>query len=183
MFKFVMEMDRLTFPEAVRSIAKKNGIPVPKGRSPDTDPQAKLRSQILELHERAADFFRSQLEAQDGAPARQYLNKRGLSSALVQEFRLGYAPGNGQGLVRLFGQSVSTDALEQSGLVRRRDDGSGWFDTFRNRLIFPIHSEAGKVIAFGGRALGDQDQPKYLNSRETPIYRKSRVLYNAHRAK
>jgi DNA primase len=182
-FKFVMEMDRLTFPEAVRVVAEKNGIPIPKMRSPENDPQARLRAQIFELHERAAVLFREQLEAAEGAPARQYLNKRGLSPEMVREFGLGYAPANGQALVKLFGTSVPEEALEQSGLVRKRDDRPGWFDTFRNRLIFPIQNEAGKVIAFGGRALRDEDQPKYLNSRETPIYRKSRVLYNAHRAR
>ena len=186
-FRFVMEMDRLTFPEAVRVVAEKNGIPVPKMRSPESDPQARLRAQIFELHERAAELFRQQLEGSEGAPARQYLNKRGLSPEMVREFGLGYAPANGQALVRLFGSSVAEEALDQSGLVRKRDDHPGdrpgWFDTFRNRLIFPIQNEAGKVIAFGGRALRDEDQPKYLNSRETPIYRKSRVLYNAHRAR
>jgi len=182
-FKFVMEMDRLTFPEAVRVVAEKNGIPVPKMRSPENDPQARLRAQIFELHERAAALFREQLEGAEGGPARQYLNKRGLSPEMVREFGLGYAPGNGQALVKLFSSSIPEEALEQSGLVRKRDDRPGWFDTFRNRLIFPIQNEAGKVIAFGGRALRDEDQPKYRNSRETPIYRKSRVLYNAHRAR
>src|SRR5207247_6241208 len=90
--------------------------------------------------------------------------------------------GSGQALTKALG-SVPEEAAASSGLIRRRDDGSGSYDYFRNRLIFPIHNESGKVIAFGGRALRDEDQPKYLNSPETPIYRKSRVLYNAHRAR
>ncbi len=181
-FKFVMEMDHLTFPEAVRSIAEKNGIAVPKRISPDADPQARLRAQIFELHERAADFFRQSLESAEGGAARQYLKKRGLAPEIVKEFGLGYAPGGGQALLRALG-SIPEDVAAQSSLVGRREDGSGSYDYFRNRLMFPIQNEAGKIVAFGARALRDEDQPKYLNSRESPIYRKSRVLYNWHRAK
>ncbi len=196
-FKFVMEMERLTFPEAVRAVAEKAGIPVPArgGRSPENDPQARLRAQLFDIHERVVEFYCRQLEAAEGGSARQYLRRRGLEpepavaakgaslDVLVKEFRLGYAPGHGQALVRLLQKDFSEKALLASGLVLKRDDGTGYFDRFRNRLIFPIHNEAGKPIAFGGRALSDEDQPKYLNSPETPIYRKSRVLFNFHRAR
>src|SRR5947208_3409764 len=114
-FKFVMEMDRLTFPEAVRAVAEKNGISVPKFRSPESDPQAKLRAQIFEMHERAADFFRQQLEGPEGSAARQYLNRRGLSPEMVREFGLGYAPGSGQGLVRALGNGIPEEAIAASG--------------------------------------------------------------------
>jgi DNA primase len=181
-FKFVQEMDRLTFPEAVRAVAEKNGIAVPKRTSPDSDPQARLRAQIFELHERAAEFYRKSLEGPEGSAARQYLNRRGISPDLVREFGLGYAPANGQALLRTLG-SISEEAATGSSLIGRREDGSGSYDYFRNRLMFPIQNEAGKIIAFGARALRDEDQPKYLNSRESPIYRKSRVLYNWHRAR
>ncbi len=181
--KFVQEMDRLTFPEAVRKLAEKAGIPIPKYRSPENDPQAKLRAQLFEMHAKAAEFFRGQLEGADGSPARAYLKKRALAPEMVREFGLGFAPGNGQALTRLFAKDFPEEAILASGLILKRDDGSGNFDRFRHRLIFPIQNEAGKVIAFGGRALRDEDQPKYLNSSETPIYRKSRVLYNGHRAR
>ena len=170
-FKFVMEMERLTFPEAVRSVAEKAGIPVPKFRAAENDPQARLRAQLFEIHERAQEFYRQQLESTEGGPARHYITKRGLQPELVREFGLGYAPGSGSGLVRLLGKDFPEEAQVSSGLILKRDDGSGFFDRFRNRLIFPIQNEAGKVIAFGGRALRDEDQPKYLNSSETPIYR------------
>lgn len=181
--KFVQEMERLTFPEAVRAVAEKAGIPIPKRTTAENDPQARLRAQLFDIHERAQEFFRQQLESSEGGPARHYITKRGLQPELVKEFKLGYAPGSGSGLVRLLGKDFPEEAQTASGLILKRDDGSGFFDRFRNRLIFPIHNEAGKVIAFGGRALRDEDQPKYLNSPETPIYRKSRVLYNIHRAR
>ena len=181
-FKFVMEMDRLTFPEAVRSVAEKNGIPIPKRTSPDSDPQARMRAQIFELHERAAEFYRQSLEGAEGNAARQYLKRRGVTPEIVKEFSLGYAPANGQALLRHLG-SIPEDAAANSSLIGRREDGSGSYDYFRNRLMFPIQNEAGKIVAFGARALRDEDQPKYLNSRESPIYRKSRVLYNWHRAR
>ena len=180
--KFVMEMDRLTFPEAVRSVAEKNGIAVPKRTSPDSDPQARMRAQIFELHERAAEFYRQSLEGGEGNAARQYLKRRGITPEIVKEFGLGYAPANGQALLRHLG-SIPEEAATNSSLIGRREDGSGSYDYFRNRLMFPIQNEAGKIIAFGARALRDEDQPKYLNSRESPIYRKSRVLYNWHRAR
>jgi len=181
-FKFVMEMDRLTFPEAVRAVAEKNGIAVPKRASPDSDPQARMRAQIFELHERAAEFYRQSLEGAEGNAARQYLKRRGVTPEIVKEFGLGYAPASGQALLRALG-SIPEEAATNSSLIGRREDGSGSYDYFRNRLMFPIQNEAGKIVAFGARALRDEDQPKYLNSRESPIYRKSRVLYNWHRAR
>lgn len=182
-FKFIMETQRLTFPEAVRALAERAGIPIPKTRSPENDPQARLRAQLYEIHERAAEFYRRQLEGTEGTAARHYLSRRGMTPELGAEFGLGYAPAGGQALVRLIAKDFPEEAQLESGLILKRDDGSGYFDRFRHRLIFPIHNEAGKVIAFGGRALRDEDQPKYLNSSETPIYRKSRVLYNMHRAR
>ena len=102
---------------------------------------------------------------------------------MVETFGLGYTEPGGQALVRRLQQEKFTpEQLDASALVRRRDDGS-LYDSFRGRLMFPIHNESGKVIAFGGRAMRDEDQPKYLNSSETPIYRKSSVLYNLHRAR
>jgi DNA primase len=103
---------------------------------------------------------------------------------MIDSFELGYSDPGGQALTRALSEkSFTTAQLEASGLVRKRAEGSGYYDYFRGRLMFPIHNESGKIIAFGGRAMGDDDQPKYLNSPETPIYRKTSVLYNLHRAR
>jgi DNA primase len=112
------------------------------------------------------------------------LVKRGISPESIATFELGYSEASGQALVRALSERQFTrEQLEASGIVRKRDDGSGYFDFFRGRLMFPIHNESGKVMAFGGRAMRDQDEPKYLNSSETPIYKKTSVLYNLHRAR
>jgi len=180
--KFVMEIDGLTFPEALKLLADRNGIAMPK-RTEYADAESKLRAALLEIHEIAAQLFQSNLRGPQGAEARAYLAKRGLTTDLADQFALGYSDPSGQSLVRRLSQErFSPEQLDASGLVRRRDDGS-LYDSFRGRLMFPIHNESGKVIAFGGRAMRDEDQPKYLNSPETPIYRKTSVLYNLHRAR
>ncbi len=182
-FKFVMETDKITFPEAVKQLAERAGIPIPRQRGPEADADARRRAALLEMHEIAGTFFQQQLNAAEGRHARVYLQRRGVADAMVAEFRLGYAPTGGNALLRLLEQrGYAADLLEASGLVARRDSG-GFYDRFRGRLMFPIMNEAGKVIAFGGRALSDEDQPKYLNSAESPIYHKSRVLFNFHRAR
>jgi DNA primase len=180
--RFVMEIDGLTFPEALKLLADRNGIAMPR-RTEYADAESKLRTALLEIHEIAASLFQSNLHGPQGAEARAYLAKRGISSDLADQFMLGYSDPSGQTLVRgLAQQRFSPEQLDASGLVRRREDGS-LYDSFRARLMFPIHNEAGKVIAFGGRAMSDDAQPKYLNSPETPIYRKTSVLYNLHRAR
>jgi DNA primase len=183
LIKFVMEIEGLTFWEALKLLAERNGIPLPK-RSDYSDAETKLRSALMEMHAIAADVFQDNLRSTQGAEARAYLERRGVSREISDQFGLGYADGSGQSLVRRFGDGgFGSDALEASGLVRKRQEGGGFYDSFRGRLMFPIHNETGKVIAFGGRAMRDEDQPKYLNSPETPIYRKTSVLYNLHRAK
>ena len=181
-FKFVMKMDSLTFPEAVRALAERAGIPIPRRSGPEADAEARLRAALYEMHEAAAALFQRQLQAAEGAAARGYLERRGVAPEMIAEFRLGYAPAPGSALTRLLEGKYPAEALEACGLVLKRESG-GWFDRFRGRLMFPIANESGKVIAFGGRALSDDDQPKYLNSSETPIYHKSRVLFNLHRAR
>ncbi len=181
--KFVMEIDGLTFLEALQLLAERNGIPMPK-RSDYSDPEAKLRGALFEIHSIANSLFQSNLLGPQGSDARAYLDKRGVSAELIETFGLGFSERSGQSLVRRLAQEQFTqEQLDKSGLVRRRDDGSGSYDFFRGRLMFPIHDESGKVVAFGGRAMRDEDQPKYLNSPETPIYRKTSVLYNLHRAR
>jgi DNA primase len=181
--KFVMEIDGLTFPEALQLLAERHGIPMPK-RSSFDDAESKLRGALLDMHAIAAKQFAETLRGPQGGEARAYLAKRGVDQDMIETFGLGFSEASGQALLRrLTDERYSNHELEASGLVRKRNDGSGFFDSFRGRLMFPIHNESGKVIAFGGRAMRDEDQPKYLNSPETPVYRKTSVLYNLHRAR
>jgi DNA primase len=181
--KFVMEIEGFTFFEALRSLAERNGIPLP--RSADfSDEDARKRTDLYRLNEMAQEVFARNLWAEQGAPAREYLARRDISEQQAKDFGLGYANPSGQELVRLFEQKrVPAAILEQSGLVKPRQSGQGWYDTFRGRLTFPIHNESGKLVAFGARVLDPNDQPKYLNSPETEIYKKRSVLYRFHRAK
>jgi DNA primase len=181
--KFVMEIDGLTFPEALKMLAESHGIPMPK-RSEFADADSKLRAALFEIYSIAAQMFRENLRGPHGTEARNYLTKRGISAESIETFELGFSEASGQALVRELNQRQFTrEQIDASKIVLRREDGSGYFDFFRGRLMFPIHNESGKVIAFGGRAMRDQDQPKYLNSSETPIYKKTSVLYNLHRAR
>ena len=180
--KFVMEKEGVSFYEALKSLSERYGIPMPK-RSQYADEDSKLRGALLVMHELAAENFQANLKSQAGEAARAYIAKRGLAAETVEHFGLGYSDRSGRSLIRLFEQrDFPVAQMEESGLVGKRQDGS-LYDRFRNRLMFPIHNESGKIIAFGGRALSAEDEPKYLNSPETPIYKKSHVLYNLHRAK
>lgn len=178
---FVMEMEHVSFYEALKSLAERYGIPMPK-RSQYADEDSKLRGAIHQMHELAQEAFRAGLNGSAGSEARSYIVRRGLAPETVEQFGLGYSDRSGRALLRLFEQNFTAAQMEQSGLVGKRQDGSV-YDRFRNRLMFPIQNESGKIIGFGGRALSSDDEPKYLNSPETPIYRKSQVLYNLHRAK
>jgi DNA primase len=181
--KFVMMIEGLTFWEALKKLADQNGIPLPK-QSLASDEDTRLRAALFEMHEIAAEHFRANLAGPNGAVARAYIERRGVAQDAVRQFGLGLAEGSGRALLRVLEQrGFKPDLLETSGLVAKRDDGSSFYDRFRNRLMFPIHSESGKIIAFGGRALDPADKAKYLNSPETKIYKKSTVLYNLHRAK
>ena len=180
--KFVMEYEHVSFPEALKLLAERNGIPMPK-RTEYADADTRMRAAVYQMQELAQEAFREQLAGPAGAEARRYLEKRGVSPEVSAQFGLGYAERGGRALLRIFErQQFTSEQMEQSGLLGRRDDGS-FYDRFRNRLMFPIHNESGKTIAFGGRALDPADEAKYLNSAESPIYRKSAVLYNLHRAK
>ena len=183
-FKFVMEMEKVEFLDAVRIVAEKCGIAVPqrKPRSPEERREESQRKILLELHRDAAEFFQRQLKSSpEGAVALGYLEDRGLDRAAIDAFSLGFAPSGGDALLRHFRGKYAEKMIEASGLVSR--DGSGRaYDRFRRRIMFPIANDAGRVVAFGGRAMGD-DPPKYLNSPETPIYSKSGVLYHFDRAK
>src|SRR5271156_1719985 len=184
-FKFVMEMEKVAFPEAIRIVAEKCGIAVPNARerSPEERRENQQRTLILEMHRAAQTFFIKQLESTaEGRVARAYLEDRGLDGKAIEQFGIGYVPSGGDALLRLLRPKYKNDQLlVESGLISR-DQSGRLFDRFRRRITFPIANEGGKIVAFGCRALGD-DQPKYLNSPETPIYSKSNVLYHLDRAK
>jgi len=183
-FSFVMALERCEFPEAVRLVAEKCGIPLPKPRARSSEERqgSQQRAALVELHRQAQEFFARQLTASDeGRAARAYLEDRGLDDDTVARFGLGYAPSAGDALYRHLRGRFPDGLLESSGLFSR--DASGrLFDRFRRRIIFPIANPSGKVVAFAGRALGD-DLPKYLNSPETPIYTKGNLLYHLDRAR
>jgi DNA primase len=183
-FKFVMEMEKCPFPEAIRIVAEKCGIsiPRPKERSPEERRENQQRSVLVEMQREAQSFFVKQLEGTpEGKAACAYLEDRGLDKDTITRFGIGYAPSGGDLLLRHLKSKYNEKLLVDSGLVSR-DQGGRLFDRFRRRITFPISNESGKIVAFGCRALGD-DQPKYLNSPETPIYSKSNVLYHMDRAK
>jgi DNA primase len=181
-FKFVQETQGISFYEALKILADRCGLAMPK-RGNYSDEDSRRRAAIFRMHELAQENFQANLKSAAGETARGYLTRRGVAAETIERFGLGYSDRSGRALMRLLeGQDFSADQVEESGLVGRRQDGS-LYDRFRNRLMFPIHDESGRIIGFGGRALAAEDEPKYLNSPETPIYKKSRVLYNLHRAK
>jgi DNA primase len=183
-FKFVMALERCEFPEAVRTVAEKSGIPIPRQRerSPEERRENQQRSAIVEMHRDAAAFFAKQLQSSaEGKVASAYLEDRGLDRAAIERFGLGFAPYSGDALLRALKPKYSEANLEACGLFSKNESGR-LYDRFRRRIMFPIANDGGKVIAFGGRAMGD-DMPKYLNSPETPVYSKSNVLYHLDRAK
>jgi DNA primase len=253
-FKFIQKIENITFPEAVRLVAQKLGIPLPKASysTPGEAKEARLRAQLMDVHEQAVAFFQECLRRPEGAKAREYLKGRGLDEATIAQFRIGYAPDSGFLLRDRLKNEFSEEVLRESGLFSwkqdesqkqagapfkpgfglsgevdvpeaaevapplsvRSLDGKGgslppttndqrrtitpssgsevqgpasasMYSKFRNRVMFPIASEAGKVIAFTGRTLATDEKsgPKYLNSPETPIYSKSRVLFNLNLAK
>jgi DNA primase len=230
-FSFVQKIENITFPEAVRMVAQKLGIPLPKAAysTPGEAHEARLRGQLLDVHDRAVLFFQECLRRPEGARAREYLAGRGLDQEMTARFRIGYAPDSGFLLRDRLKAEFNEEVLRESGLFSWKQDSSqpsaasrqpskslestsargnnhdgtpasenrkpeaesrehsvaAMYSKFRNRVMFPIASEAGKVIAFTGRTLAADEKsgPKYLNSPETAIYSKSRVLFNLDGAK
>ena len=184
-FKFVMEMEKVQFPESIRIVAEKCGIavPAPRDRSPEERREDHERTLLIEMHKVAQSFFTKNLEnTPEGKVARAYLEDRGLTKDVIEQFGIGYAPSGGDILLRQLKTKYPDKLLVESGLISRDQNSARLFDRFRRRITFPIANESGKIVAFGCRALGD-DMPKYLNSPETPIYSKSNVLYHLDRAK
>ncbi len=217
-FSFVQKIENITFPESVRLVAQKVGIALPKASyaSPAEAKEARLRTQLLEVHERACGFFQQCLKRPEGARAREYLRGRELEEETIAEFRIGYAPDSGFLLRDGLQSEFSEEVLRESGLFSWKQEsglpaaGSGlasagddhsleekpeasrhklaaasMYSKFRDRVMFPIRSETGRVIAFTGRTLttDEKSRPKYLNSPETGIYSKGRVLFNLDHAK
>ncbi len=171
---FAMRADNLDFIEAVEKLAGEAGLAVPQA-TPQERERAQRQKTLLEATEAAAAFYEERLWAPGGARAREYLQGRGLDPETIRRFRLGWAPDDRQALRRALNPEFSDPLLIEAGLRRRPADGEP-SDYFRNRLMFPIGDRAGRVIAFGGRVLGD-GQPKYLNSPDSPLFEKGRVLY------
>jgi DNA primase len=190
-FKFVQEREQISFPEAVRLVAEKMGIPLPRMHysSESEAEDAGKRGKLIEMHERACKFFEDQLRRPEGAQAREYLASRGLKEETIKTFRIGFAPDSGFTLKDRLKADFSDEMMRASGLFSFKEGSEGsaaaMYSKFRNRIMFPIANENGKIIAFTGRTLAKDEKsgPKYLNSPETPIYSKSRVLYNLDRAK
>jgi DNA primase len=182
--KFVELFDKVTFPEAVRQLAGRAGLAVPEPEDSKQDAEGQRdRDSLLKAHEVAAAWFREQLATQAGAAARRQLNSRGLTEETIERIGAGYAPASREALkTRLLKEGFPLPLLLRSGLALQRDEGTV-LDRFRNRLIIPIHRDNGAIVAFGGRAMEDGQQPKYLNSPETPIYVKGRTLYGLHLSK
>ena len=184
-YNFVMDMEKGEFLEAVKLVAEKCGIPIPrpKERSPEERKENQERTLLVEMHREAQTFFVKQLEGTlEGKAARAYLEDRGLDKDAIARFGIGYAPSGGDALLCHLKSKYNEKLLAESGLASRDQTAGRLFDRFRRRITFPIANESGKIVAFGARALGD-DMPKYLNSPETPIYSKSNVLYHMDRAK
>ena len=228
-FSFVQKIENITFPEAIRAVAQKMGIPLPK-QTFNTEAEAKdarLRTVLLEIHERASAFFQDALRRPEGARAREYLAGRGLNEETIKQFRIGFAPDSGFMLRDRVKSEFSEEVMRESGLFSWKDASglqasgsrlqegsiqhsavstqsgvadadfpearslkpeaslSAMYSKFRNRILFPISNESGRVIAFTGRTLSTDEKagPKYLNSPETAIYSKSRVLFNLNLAK
>jgi len=190
-FSFVVKIENVPFPEAVRIVAQKCGIPLPKREfsSPEQAAESRQRAKLLELHEAATAFFEEQLRGPEGAVAREYLAGRGLTPEGIKTFRIGWAPDSFNGLRDRLSGMADDETLRASGLFSSKEQGDGTlghiYDRFRKRVMFPIASESGRVIAFTARTLetGEKAGAKYINSPETPLYTKGQVLFNLDKAR
>jgi len=183
--KFVMEIEGVSFQEAVRQLAEEADVPVLwEDRQDEQDEQAAEKKQLLEAHEIAAKWFHYILmNTEQGRPALEYLRSRGFSDKLINAFQIGYAPQMRDALTQFLDKrEFSLPLMEQGGLVAMHEERKQYYDRFRDRVMFPLHDGTGRIIAFAGRALGDL-QPKYLNTPESIIFHKSRLLYHFHQAK
>ena len=172
---FLMQTESLSFPEAVEQLARQAGLEVPQQTREERE-RAERHASLQDAVTAACSFYEAALHSPQGREARAYLERRGLDEATIRRFRLGYAPDGRDSLKRAVGKTIPEALLIEAGLLRRPESGGESYDYFRDRVIFPIGDRRGNPIAFGGRVLGD-GQPKYLNSPETPLFQKGRVLY------
>jgi len=177
-FKFLSLTERFTFPEAVEHVAARVGITLPRKRKAARESD---KDDLLEVIDDASEAFHQALMWGDNA-AQHYLRDRKVPKEIVDKYGFGYAPDSWDYILRRFGQKHGEEKLEKAGLITPRKEKSGFYDRFRNRLMIPIHSETGALVGFGGRSL-DGSEPKYLNSPESEVFNKSRLLYNLHRSK
>jgi DNA primase len=180
-FKFVMLRERVPFPEAIEMVARRFGVTVPE-RNADVGPERKQKEELLAVLEAASKQFETQLWSAAGQTARDYLLGRGFKKETLERIRAGAAIDSWNSVLDALGKRFPLPALMTAGVVLPRNDGKGHYDRFRNRAVFPIFDEGGRVVAFGARSL-DGTEPKYLNSHESPVYTKSRVLYGMSWAK
>ena len=177
-FKWLMETEGLSFPEAVERLAGEAGVELPKWSAEDEAREQKKKS-LYEVIEAACEFFEAQLRAPGGKAGRDYLKSRGLDDASARQFRLGYAPGGNSALIEhLKARNVTVDDMIAAGLARPADETRGARDFFFNRITFPISDARGRLIAFGARALEADAKPKYINTGETGLFSKGHNLYN-----
>jgi DNA primase len=174
---FLMKHEKLGFVEAVKLLAKRANISLPK-KSFDREKTEQL-DKLYYANQVANEYFQKNFYRENsGKKARQYLNRRGFDPEIIKQFSLGYAPDDWEGLTRFAKtKDMEMEVLNQAGLVVPRAESSGYYDRFRNRIMFPIFNLSGKVVGFGGRVLDEKNEPKYLNSPETPIYQKGKILY------
>jgi DNA primase len=193
-FTFVMKMDNISFPEAIRVVATKCGIPLPKREfsSPEEAQEAGLRRQLIDIHETATQYFEAALKGPEAARAREYLTSRGVTPDTIAKFRIGFAPDDFNHMREQLARHFPDPVLRASGLFSAKEQADGTqgqlYARFRKRITFPIANEQGKIIAFTGRALDAQDEKgrdiaKYLNSPETALYSKGQILFNLDKAK
>ena len=173
---FLMQYEKLTFPEAVDILAKRVGIELPKYKPEDKN-EVSINAKLYKLNDIAATFYQKYLMSEMGKPALDYLKERGISAETISEFRIGFAPDEWEGLKKYCERKkIPMSFLRQAGLVLPGEKNRGDYDRFRKRIMFPIFNDSGKVVAFGGRVL-DDSLPKYINSPECPVYSKSNILY------
>ncbi len=174
---FLMKHEKLSFPEAVKVLAKRASIPLPQDSFDDK--RAKQLDKLYYANQVADEFFHKNLyREKPGKVARQYLKKRGFEPETQKLFSLGFASAEWEGLIRYAKtKGIEPEVLSLAGLAAPRTEATGFYDRFRNRITFPIFNLSGKIVGFGGRVLDDKDEPKYLNSPETPIYHKGKILY------
>jgi len=186
-FKFLMEVQSISFPDAIKQLAERTGVPLPRNSSGHfPDPRQKKREDLKKLNESATRYFQSLLKnPEKGLNARSYLTSRHFDAETLDRYRIGWSSPSWRGLLEhvRHKSSLTREKLVQSGLATQKEDGSSVYDRFRGRIIFPIKDLHGNIIGFGGRVISEKDQPKYLNSPETLLYQKSETLFGMDQAK